>query len=230
MDTTHELSPIQQRPFLAGFWLFAAIPISLLIGGSLGELLNFEFNTNDSMSHVILFLVHFGVGYLWARSLGRRSGFSDNRWMYLSGALGFSLSFIGMFAFMSAFNSIFLKYTDLFNGIGNLEFGGFFAPWFGLITGVSGLALGIGLRKWKLGVKMFGSGFATGFLIYLVIMFAMQLFGFTVSSGRVVMLPTTFLSLWITALVGSGLFGRILESSKPSMELTDQSTSNREEN
>lgn len=209
MKTTLENLP-PQRPFLAGFWLFAAIPTSLLIVVPLGKLLNFEFDTNDSISQIMLFLVHFGIAYLWARSLGRRSGFPDNRRLYLSGALGFSLSFIGMFVFLSVFNSVFLKYNELFNGVGNLEFGGFFAPWFGLVTGVSGLALGFGIRKWKLGVKMFGLGFASGFLIYLAIMFTMQLLGFEVGSGRPVMLPTTFLSMWSTALVGSAVFGRIL--------------------
>jgi hypothetical protein len=201
------------HPFVAGFWLFAAIPISLLIGGPLGELLNFEFNTNDSISQVILFLGHFGAGYLWARSLGRRSGLPDNRGLYLSGALGFSISFIGMFTFLTSFNAVFLKYIERFNGAGNLEFGAFFAPWFGLITGVSGLTLGLGLRKWKLGLKMFGLGFVSGFLIYLAIMFTMQLLGFIVGSGRVVMLPTTFLSMWVTALVGSAIFGKELAKS-----------------
>ena len=217
MDTTLNTSK-SQRPFIAGFWLFAAIPISLLIGGSLELLFKINFDTNDSTSHVIMFLVHFGVGYLWARSLGRRSGLPDNRGLYLSGALGFSLSFIGMFTFLTSFNTAFLKYIERFNGIGNLEFGAFFAPWLGIITGASGLALGLGLRKWKLGLKMFGLGFATGFLIYVAIMFAMQLFGFTIGSGRVVMLPTTFLSLWVTALVGSGLFGRVLARSKLNSE------------
>lgn len=209
MDTTLN-TPKSQRPFLAGLWLFTAIPISLLIAGSLEILSNFNFDTNDSISHVILFVVHFGTGYLWARSLGRRSGLPDNGRLYLSGALGFSLSFIGMFSFLVSFNATFLKYIERFNGVGNLEFGAFFAPWLGIITGISGLALGIGLRKWKLGLKMFGLGFASGFLIYLAIMFTMQLLGFTVGSGRVVMLPTTFLSMWSTALVGSAMFGRML--------------------
>jgi hypothetical protein len=57
---------------------------------------------------------------------------------------------------------------------------------------------------------MFGFGLASGFLIYLAIMFTMELFGFKVGSGRPVMLPTTFLSLWTTALVGSALFGKLL--------------------
>ncbi|HSG43974.1 MAG TPA: hypothetical protein VLA72_12535 [Anaerolineales bacterium] len=181
-----------------------------------------KFDTNDSTSHVIMFLVHFGAGYLWARSLGKHSGFPDNRGLYLSGALGFSLSFIGMFTFLTSFNAAFLNYIERFTGIGNLEFGAFFAPWLGIISGVSGLALGLGLRKWKLGLKMFGIGFISGSLIYLAIMYTMQLFGFEVGSGRPVMLPTTFLSMWITALVGSALFGRMLEKSKPDLELADQ--------
>ena len=221
MDTTLNTSK-SQRPFLAGFWLFAAIPLSLLIGGSLELLFKIKFDTNDSTSRVIMFLVHFGTGYLWARSLGRRSGLPDNRGLYLSGALGFSLSFISMFTFLVSLNAIFLNYVERFNGAGNLEFGAFFAPWLGIITGVSGLALGLGLRKWKLGLKMFGLGFVSGFFIYVAIMFSMQLLGFTVGSGRVVMLPTTFLSMWSTALVGSGIFGKMLEKSKTDLELTDQ--------
>jgi len=180
---------------------------------ALEKLLKFKFDTNDSISQIILFLVHFGTGYLWARSLGRRSGYPDNRWLYLSGALGFSLSFIEMFGFFALFDPSFQKYIDLFNGVGNLEFGALFAPWFGFVTGISGLALGLGIRKWKLGLKMFGFGFASGFLIYLAIMFTMQLLGFKVGSGRPVMLPTTFLSLWSTALVGSAIFGKELANS-----------------
>lgn len=218
MSITHEISPARQLPFLAGFWLFAAIPITLLIVIPLNKFLNFDFDTTDSISHVLLFLTHFGTGYLWARSLGRRSGYPDNRWMYLSGALGFSLSFIGMFGFLALFDPSFQKYIDQFKGVGNLEFGAFFAPWLGIITGVSGLALGLGLRKWKLGLKMFGLGLTTGFLIYVAIMFTMQLLGFKVGSGRPAMLPTTFLSIWVTALVGSELFGRVLGKSKPSLE------------
>ena len=213
MTTTSENSK-SKYPCLAGFWLFAAIPFSLLIGGTLEMLFKIKFDTNDSTSHVIMFLVHFGAGYLWARSLGKRSGLPDNRGLYLSGALGFSLSFIGMFTFLASFNAAFLKYIERFNGAGNLEFGAFFAPWFGLIAGISGLALGLGLKKWELGLKMFGLGFVCGFLIYVAIMFSMQLLGFTVGSGRVVMLPTTFLSMWATALVGSGLFGKMLAKSR----------------
>ena len=212
MDTTLNTSK-SSRPFLAGFWLFAAIPFSLLVAGLLQVLIDFDFDTNDPTSIIILSLSHFGAGYLWARSLGRRSGHPDNRRLYLSGALGFSLSFLGGFGFLTLLNPIFQKYIDSFHGAGNLEFGALFAPWFAVITSVSGLALGLGLRKWKLGLKMFGLGFVSGLFIYLAIMVTMQLLGFKVGSGRLVMLPTTFLSLWVTALVGSALFGKVLTKS-----------------
>jgi hypothetical protein len=213
MNTTLEAVSIRQRPFLAGFWLFAAISLTLLIALPLEGLLNIEFDLGDPISLIPVSIAHIGTGYLWARSLGHRSGLPENRLMNFSGALGFSLLVVGVIGLLP--ESIFQRYVALFEGVGNLEFGAFFAPWFGLITGFSGLGLGLGLRKWKLGLKMFGVGFASGFLIYLAIMFTMQLFGFKVGSGRPVMLPTTFLSMWSTALVGSALFGRILARSKP---------------
>jgi len=219
MNATHDAIVVRQHPFLAGFWLFAAIPLTLLIALPLEELLNIEFDPSDSISLIPISIAHLGTGYLWARSLGQRSGLSENKLMNLSGALGFSLMIVGVIGLLP--ESLFQKYTAMFNGAGNLEFGAFFAPWFGLITGFSGLALGLGLRKWKLGLKMFGLGFASGLIIYLAIMFTMQLLGFKVGSGRPVMLPTTFLSIWVTALVGSGLFGKVLGSSNHNLEITD---------
>ena len=186
MNVTHEATSIQQRPFLAGFWLFAAIPVSLLIALPLGESLNIEFDLGDPISLIPLSIAHFGTGYMWARSLGQHSGLPDNKLMNLSGAFGFSLLVVGMVGSLSypLFDSAFQKYVALFKGAGNLEFGAFFAPWLGLIAGVSGLALGLGARKWKLGLKLFGLGFISGFLIYLAIMFTMQLLGFKVGRGR----------------------------------------------
>jgi len=218
MNTTHEISPIRQRPFLAGFWLFAAIPISLLIAGLLETLSKFKFDTNDSSSHVILFLVHFGIGYLWARSLGRRSGLSENRMMNAFAGLAVSLSMTGVEFGLIHLEPIIDPWLAIFSGVGNLEFGALFAPWTGLVCGISGFALGIGLKNLKLSLKLLVLGFITGLGLYLAIMFTMQLLGFKVGSGRPVMLPTTFLSLAVTALVGSALFGRVLKRSKPILE------------
>jgi len=211
METAHDTSKVQ-HPFLAGFWLFAAIPLTLLIALPPEELLNIEFDLGDPISLIPVSIAHLGTGYLWARSLGHHSGLSENRLMNLFGALGFALLIVGVIGLLP--ESIFQKYIAIFKGAGNLEFGAFFAPWFGLITGFSGLALGLGLRSWKLGLKMFGLGFASGLLIYLAIMVTVQLLGFKVGSGRPVMLPTTFLSMWTVALVGSAVFGKILANSK----------------
>jgi uncharacterized membrane protein YedE/YeeE len=108
------------------------------------------------------------------------------------------------------------RWVESFEGVGNLEFGALFAPWTGLACGISGFALGIGLKDLKLALKLLVLGFLTGFGLYLAIMFTMQLLGFKVGSGRPVMLPTTFLSIWVTALVGSALFGRELARSENS--------------
>jgi hypothetical protein len=217
MNTTHEISPVRQRPFIAGFWLIIALPICAAILIPVFEILKPDEPLEAPITLVIFFIIHFGTGYLWARSLGRRLGLPDNRMMNLSGGLGFSLGVVGIELIIAKSTLIIHinRWLALFKNAGNLEFGALFAPWTGLVAGISGLALGLSKRKWKLGFRMFGIGFISGFLIYLAIMFTMQLFGFTVGSGRPVMLPTTFLSMWSTALVGSALFGRALEKSKP---------------
>jgi len=210
METTHETIHTQ-RPFIAGLWLMAATPLTLLIALPLEGFFDNEFDLRDPISLIPVSIAHIGTGYLWARSLGHRSGLSENRLMNFSGALGFALLVVGVIGLLP--ESIFQKYLALFEGAGNLEFGAFFAPWFGLITGFSGLALGLGLRKWKLGLKLFSLGLTSGFLIYLAIMFTMEILGFKVGGGRPVMLPTTFLSMWSTALAGSSLFGKALAES-----------------
>jgi hypothetical protein len=105
-------------------------------------------------------------------------------------------------------------WLDKFDGAGNLEFGALFAPWTGLVAGLAGFALGLGLRDIRLALKLLVLGFLTGFGLYLAIMFTMELLGFKVGSGRPVMLPTTFLSMWSAALVGSAIFGRMLARSQ----------------
>jgi len=211
MNTTDEKVPIRQRPFLAGFWLFTAIPITLLIAMSLEKIIKFKFDTNDTISIILLTVAHFGAGYLWARSLGLRSGLPTNKMFNLFGGLGFALGVVGLLGVLSEFAPILIDpWLGKFKGVGNLEFGALFAPWTGLVCGISGFALGIGLRDWKLSLKLLALGFVTGVLIYLTIMFTMQLLGFKVGSGRPVMLPTTFLSMWVTALVGSAIFGKKL--------------------
>jgi len=137
---------------------------------------------------------------------------------------------VGLIGGLSEFTPILVDpWLGKFKGVGNLEFGALFAPWTGLVCGITGFALGIGLKDLKLSLKFLLLGFVTGLGLYLAIMFTMQILGFKVGSGRPVMLPTTFLSMWVTALVGSELFGRILRKSYPDLELTDQSMNDQKE-
>jgi len=122
---------------------------------------------------------------------------------------------VGLIGGLSEFTPILVDpWLGKFKGVGNLEFGALFAPWTGLVCGITGLALGIGLNDLKLSLKLLLLVFVTGLGLYLAIMFTMQILGFKVGSGRPVMLPTTFLSMCVTALVGSALFGRLLARSR----------------
>ena len=161
-----------------------------------------------------MFIVHFAAGYMWARSLGLLSGLPHHRAMNIFGGFGFAFGVAGLlilyvtgFPIENAIN----RWVESFEGAGNLEFGALFAPWTGLVTGISGFALGLGLRDLRLALKLLALGFFTGLGLYLAIMVTMELLGFKVGSGRPVMLPTTFMSMWSAALVGSAIFGRVLK-------------------
>ena len=223
MDTTLN-TPKSKHPFIAGFWLTLAIPVTMMISFPLLDILKiYDSDLRGRIAFSIMFAVHFGAGFLWARSLGHRSGLSENRMMNAFAGIAFSLSMVGVEGGLIHLEPIVNPWLALFSGVGNLEFGALFAPWTGLVCGISGFALGIGLKDLKLSLKLLALGFITGLGLYLAIMFTMQLLGFKVGSGRPVMLPTTFLSLAVTALVGSELFGRVLRKSNPGLELTDQS-------
>jgi len=213
MDTTLNTSK-PQRPFLAGFWLIPAIPVFAFIVLPIMTSLGVD-DLYTPAGVTIMFIVHFATGYMWAQSIGLRSGLPTNKIFNLFGGLGFALGVVGLLVGLSEFAPILIDpWLEKFKGVGNLEFGALFAPWTGLVCGISGFALGIGLKDWKLTLKLLVFGFVTGVLIYLTIMFTMQLLGFKVGSGRPVMLPTTFLSMWVTALVGSAIFGRLLARSR----------------
>ena len=203
-----------QRPFLAGLWLIAAIPINLMILAPLAEVIQLGDDVYSPPAIFVLFVVHLGTGYLWARSLGRRAGLPDNRLMNISGGIAFALGVVVLLAIPEFAQTSIERWLVKFRGTGNLEFGALFAPWTGMVAGIAGLALGLGLKEIKLALKLLALGFLTGFGLYLAIMYTMELLGFKVGSGRPVMLPTTFMAMWSTALVASAIFGRELIKSK----------------
>jgi hypothetical protein len=214
MNTISETTSPGQ-PFFAGFWLIAAIPITLLILVPVSEMLGLGDDIYSSPGIFVLSVVHLGTGYLLARSLSRRAGLSDNKVMNLLGGLAFALGVVGVLLAIPEFaQGPIDRWLAKFRGAGNLEFGALFAPWTGMVAGIAGLALGLGLKEIKLALKLLALGFLTGFGLYLAIMYTMELLGFKVGSGRPVMLPTTFMAMWSTALVASAIFGRELIQSK----------------
>lgn len=215
MDTTQDTTN-PGPPFVAGFWLIPAIPVFAFIILPIMMSLGVD-DLYTPAGVTVMFIVHFAAGYMWAQSIGLRSGFPRNRTMNIFGGFGFAFGVVGLLILYVAdfpIENPINRWVESFEGAGNLEFGALFAPWTGLACGISGFALGIGLKDWKLALKLLALGFITGLGIYLAIMFTMELLGFKVGSGRPVMLPTTFLSMWSAALVGSAIFGRMLARSR----------------
>lgn len=211
MDTTSNTTS-HQHPFVAGFWLIVAVPAFAFIVLPLMEAFGLD-DLYTPAGVTVMFIVHFAAGYMWAQSIGLRSGLPHNRAMNIFGGFGFAFGVVGLlilyvadFPVENAIN----RWVESFQGAGNLEFGALFAPWTGLVCGLSGFALGLGCKDIKLALKLLFLGLITGLGLYLAIMFTMELLGFKVGSGRPVMLPTTFLSMWSAALVGSAIFGRLL--------------------
>lgn len=214
MDTTSEMIK-PQHPFVAGFWLIAAIPITVMVLLPVAGILGLGDDVTERPVLFAMFTVHCVTGYLWARSLSQRAGLPDNKLMNISGGIGFALGVVGILMAIPEFSQTTIdRWLAKFDGVGNLEFGALFAPWTGIAAGLAGLGLGLGSRNIKLASKLFALGFIAGFGLYLVIMFTMELLGFKVGRGRPVMLPTTFLSMWSAALVGSAIFGRLLARSR----------------
>jgi hypothetical protein len=212
MDTPSNTTQYRY-PFVAGFWLIVAVPGFAFLVLPFIEALGLD-DLYTPAGVTVMFIVHFSAGAMWAQSIGFRSGLPRNRTMNIFGGFGFAFGVVGLLilyvADLPIENGI-NRWVEQFEGVGNLEFGALFAPWTGLACGISGFALGLGLKDIRLASKLLAVGFLTGFGLYLAIMFTMEFLGFKVGSGRPVMLPTTFLSMWSTALVGSAIFSRMLK-------------------
>lgn len=222
MNTKSEMIK-PQHPFIAGFWLIVAVPVFAFLVLPFMEALGLD-DLYTPAGVAAMFIVHFSAGTMWARSIGLRSGLPRNQMMNIFGGFGFAFGVVGLlilyvadFPIENAIN----RWVELFEGVGNLEFGALFAPWTGLACGISGFALGLGLKDIRLALKLLALGFIVGLSLYLAIMFTMELLGFKVGSGRPVMLPTTFLSMWSAALMGSAIFGKVLRNQKAKINEMD---------
>ena len=182
METTHEITRAQ-RSFVAGFWLMAAIPISALIGLPLLWLLSINLGDDGPMGNVVLFLGHLVAGYMWTRSLSSRSGLANNKLMNIAGGLAFTLLVMGGRLLVVAHDPRNI-FGPLFQYRQHLLYGTVFVIWTGLVVGGTGLILGIGLKDWKLALKLLGAGFLSGGGTFLVVAFLMDLIGFRVGAPR----------------------------------------------
>jgi uncharacterized membrane protein (GlpM family) len=84
-----------KNPFLAGLWLIPAIPVFAFIVLPIMTSLGMDdLYTPAGVS--VMFIVHFIAGYMWAQSLGLRSGLSNNRAMNIFGGLGFAFGVVSL--------------------------------------------------------------------------------------------------------------------------------------
>lgn len=207
--------PDKPRYFLAGIWLIAAIPVAMAVLVPVDRVLDLgEFD--DPRVFLFLGIVHFSAGYLWARSLSRRSGLLDSNWMNVAAGAAFALLVPGMIVWVSSdSNNFFDSLIDVFSvrGVAHLEWAVVFVTWVAIITGGCGLALGLGLRDLKLALRLLVFGFVVGGVSFALVAFIGDLAGFRIGTpNRVEMLPTTFLGTWTAAFFGSEVFGRVLAS------------------
>lgn len=205
----------RQRPFVAGFWLVAAIPASIIVVIPLAVLT--EFDMDEPIGLSALLLTHFFCGYLWSRSLCRRAGRLDNWMMNVAAGIGFTFFVWGGRAAIVELESTIPHWLTPFEGKIHIEFATIFILWTGLVTGGTGLMLGLAAVDWKLSLRLLLLGFISGACMFLVVAFFMDMFGFRVGTPRPDGLPsmviTTLLGIWSAALVGSALFGKALMKS-----------------
>lgn len=197
---------------LPGFWLMAALPISALILVPIGEVFNMSTDLEDpvlAFGFATGFLIS---GYLWSRALLRRAGISTGRLAKLAAGTGFALSIIAVEVQPAVLDS--LPELVGVQGITHLEFKVIFMIWTGIATGVTGLALGLGLKRWRLALKLLFSGFLTGSAVFLVVALFMDAVGFRVGVPRADGIPSmpvvTLLGIWLAALIGTGVFWLVL--------------------
>jgi hypothetical protein len=134
--------------------------------------------------------------------------------MNVAAGIGFTFFVWGGRAAIVELESTFPHWFTPFQGKIHFEFATIFVLWTGLVTGGTGLMLGLGAIDWKLSLRLLLSGFIIGAGTFLIIAFFMDMFGFRVGTPRPDGLPsmviTTLLGIWSAALAGSAIFGREL--------------------
>lgn len=201
---------------LPGIWLILAIPVTVLILLPLGKLLNMSSEIDDPLLAAGFVSSHVLTGYLWARGLTRRAGMPASRLSNLAAGIGFAVSIIAVELNPTLLDS--MVALPAVQGTTHLEFKVVFVTWTGFATGLTGFALGLGLKRWQLALKLLVTGFLTGAGIFLTVAVLMDGLGFRVGVARADGIPSmpivTALGVWLAALVGTGVFWLVLSRSE----------------
>ncbi len=216
MTAQTETPTFLRRPFIAGFWLIAMLPIAIVMIYPISQWFHRQ-DISDMVGAPLLVIIFGGTAYMWANALVRRSGWEPTWQTGLAGALGATTTMVGVHA---GFGPIFETILDVLGippsvGDGSREeFLVIFILWTGIVTGGCGLAVGFALREVRLALKLMGLGLVCGMALFAVVALGMELLGFRVGTPRPDGIPSmpivTLLGIWVTALVGSELFGRVL--------------------
>lgn len=205
------------RRMLPGIWLILALPLTALLFWLAGTALDMGSRWEVQVFITSFLIGHLATGYLWARGLLHLSGRPANPLAGIAAGLGFGATVVGIRSDVGFFERFFEVFINLL-GVGgdeHLEFAVIFIIWTAIVTGGTGLAFGFGLRDWKLAVRLLGTGLLVGAGIFTLATVLFTWAGFRVGTPRPDGLPSmviiTVTGIWLAALVGSGVFGRILQ-------------------
>jgi len=208
------------RNTLPGFWLVAALPISLLAFGLVTLVTGIELDITRQPGPIVLFLGHWLAGYLWVSTLGKRTGleFSRVRSLIIGGV--FALITIVAVARIEHSEQILDRLRIQYSQPDHILFGIIFLLGTGTVTGGTGAAIGAALKDWRLALKLLGVGFLTGGGVFLLVAVFMDLvFGYRVgapgAAQRATMMTVMVLGIWSAALVGTGVFAGLLQKKQP---------------
>lgn len=215
MTAHSETRSFPWHPFLAGFWLIAMLPITIVVIYPISEWFHRP-DISEMVGIPLLFVIFGGTAYMWANALVRRSGWDPSWQTGIAGFLGMTATTVGVYA---VFGSIFEPILDLLNISSTADgtrdkFLAIFIIWTGLVTGGCGLAVGLALREVRMALKLLGLGLVCGMVVFAIVALGLEVFGFQVGTPRPDGIPSmpvaTLLGIWVTALIGSELFGRVM--------------------
>jgi hypothetical protein len=205
------------RNTLPGFWLVAALPLSLLAFGLFSLITGAELNIENQPGPIIIImlLAHGLAGYLWANALSKKVDLELSRYQSIIVGAVFAAIMLWAAGEIDHSEQILDRLRIQYSWPVHILFGVTFMLGTGAVTGGTGAAIGAVRKDWRLALKLLGVGFLTGAGIFLVVAFLMDLvFGYRVGAPgaeqRGTMLIVMALGIWAAALVGTGVFSKIL--------------------